>query len=181
MKISLRKLKKENLEMVMNWRMLPQITQNLYTDPKLNMKIQYEWFERVSNDKSVKYWIIQADDKSVGLLWLYCIDLINKRCEWGYFIGEDNYRGKGLARPLECNIYDYVFDILKLNKLHCEVFEFNDIVIKIHEKFGSEVEGVLKQHIYKNGQFYNAVCLGILSEKWHSIKNTYEYEKIDIE
>lgn len=181
MKIALRKLNKDDLEMVMNWRMTSHVTQNLFTDPKLNMELQYKWFESISNDESVKHWIIQAGDKPVGLLWLYCIDLINQRCEWGCFIGEDDYRGKGLGRPLECNIYDYVFDVLKLNKLYGEVLECNEIGIKIHEKFGFEVEGVLKQHICKNGQFYNVAYMAILSEKWHSIKNMYEYQKIEIE
>lgn len=50
-------------------------------------------------------------------------------------------------------MYDYVFNTLKLNKLCCEVFEFNRKVIEIHKKFGTEIEGILKQHICKTIHF----------------------------
>jgi len=68
-----------------------------------------------------------------------------------------------------------------LNKLCCEVFTFNEKVISIHEKFGSEIEGTLKQHILKNGQFYDIVSMAITKNKWINIKSDYEYEKILIE
>ena len=58
---------------------------------------------------------------------------------------------------------------------------FNEKVIYIHKKFGSEIEGVLRQHIYKNGQFYDVVIMAILKEKWDNIRKKYDYEKINIE
>lgn len=181
MDLRLRKLYKTDLELVMNWRMKPEITKNLYTDPKLTLEMQYKWFDKISDDDTVKYWIIEVDNNSAGLLWLYSIDRLNKKCEWGYFIGDDSYRGKGLGRPLECNVYDYVFNVLELNKLHCEVFAFNDMVVKIHEKFGSEIEGHHKQHIFKNGIFYDVVSMAITANKWSNIKSQHEYDIIAIE
>ena len=67
-----------------------------------------------------------------------------------------------------------------LNKLCCEVLAFNEKVIQIHEKFGSEIEGVFKQHIFKNNTFLDVVRMGILKEKWDEIKSQYEYRKIPI-
>lgn len=181
MQLSLRKIRKEQLEMIMKWRIKPNITCNLYTDPVLTLEIQKKWFKKINNDSSLRYWIIHYEDTPIGLLWLYGIDQVNKRCEWGYFIGEDDFRGRGLARTLECNIYDYVFNVMNLNKLHCEVFAFNEKVVSIHKKFGSDIEGVLKQHIYKQGKFFDIVCMGIIAEKWKNIKCNYQYEKIYIE
>jgi RimJ/RimL family protein N-acetyltransferase len=70
---------------------------------------------------------------------------------------------------------------LGLNKLCCEVLEFNDTVVQIHKKFGSELEGVFKQHIYKDGKFLNVVRMAILKEKWNTIRSQYEYKSILIE
>ncbi|MBP2027141.1 UDP-4-amino-4,6-dideoxy-N-acetyl-beta-L-altrosamine N-acetyltransferase [Acetoanaerobium pronyense] len=179
--LKLRKIKESDLRLIMEWRMKPSITENLYTDPILDIDKQKKWYKKIMNDVSVKYWIIEMESKAIGVIWLYQIDNHNKKCEWGYFIGDDSFRGKGIGRNLECNIYDFVFYKLNMNRLYCEVFNFNDRVIKIHEKFGSEVEGVFKDHIYKKGKFYDVTSMAILKSKWDMTRNDFKYEKIDIE
>lgn len=181
MSIKLRKITETSLPQIMHWRMLPEISQYMYTDPKLTMESQNHWFNRIRNDDNVRYWIIEVDDIEIGVLDIVDIDLTNLRCCWAYYIADGNFRGRGLGKILECNIYDYVFHRLNLNKLWCEVFTFNDSVIKIHQKFGSEIEGILRQHIFKNGQFYDVVRMGITKDKWNSIKDNYTYERIEIE
>lgn len=181
MNIILRNIQEADLEKIMNWRMLPEVTKYMYTDPELTIEDQKRWYKRISLDKNCKYWIIQVNNIDIGLMCLTEIDEKNSRCGWAYYIADTSFRGKGLAGILECNIYDYVFYELKLNKLWCEVLAFNEKVIYIHKKFGSEIEGVLRQHIYKNGQFYDVVIMAILKEKWDNIRKKYDYEKINIE
>lgn len=181
MSLELRKIKQDDLEMIMKWRMNPDVTKYMYTDPQLSIEKQLEWYDKVSDNTSEKYWLIVIDNTAIGVLNLTGIDERNKRCSWAYYIGDASFRGRGIARTLECNIYDYVFEFLGLNKLCCEVFTFNEKVISIHEKFGSEIEGTLKQHILKNGQFYDIVSMAITKDKWINIKSDYEYEKILIE
>lgn len=181
MSLTLRDINSDDLEKVMKWRMAPEVTRYMYTDPKLTIDKQLEWYEKIKDSRTERYWLIVIDDVAIGVINLAEIDLKNKRCSWAYYIGDTSFRGRGIARTLECNIYDYVFDVLGLNKLCCEVFTFNDKVISIHEKFGSEIEGTLKQHIYKNGQFHDIVSMAITKDKWTKIKSQYEYEKIIIE
>ena len=145
------------------------------------MDTQLKWFDSIQDNDSVKYWIIKFDGVKIGLINICDIDYKNKRCSWAYYIGDTSFRGKGIATLLECNIYDYVFDDLNLNKLCCEVLTFNEKVISIHEKFGSAIEGTLKQHIYKNGEFFDIVTMGITRDKWKNIKSNYNYGEILIE
>lgn len=181
MSLRLRKIKEQDLPMIIKWRTLPDVTKYMYTDPILNLDKQKEWFSKINIDKSSKYWIIEIDEVSIGLLSITEIDIVNKKCTWAYYIADISFRGRGIATLLECNIYDYVFNKLKLNKLCCEVFEFNDKVISIHKKFGTEVEGILKEHIIKNNEKFNVVVMGILNKKWNEIKGQYKYRKIEIE
>lgn len=181
MLLKLTKISIEDLELIMNWRMKPEITKYMYTDPILTLENQKKWFDSIQNDNSVKYWIIEYNQVKIGLINLYDIDYKNRRCSWAYYIGDTSFRGKGIGTMLECNIYDYVFNILELNKLSCEVFSFNEKVIFIHKKFGSIIEGILKQHIYKNGIYHDIVTMAIIKEKWEKIKGNYKYEKIFIE
>lgn len=181
MSLKLTKLTIEDLELIMNWRMKPEVTKYMYTDPILTLDSQKRWFNSIRNDNSTKYWIIQFDGVKIGLINLCDIDYRNKRCSWAYYIGDTSFRGKGIATMLEFNMYDYVFDILGFNKLCCEVFLFNDKVISIHEKFGSTIEGVFKEHIYKNEEFLDIVSMAITKTKWKEIKENYDYAKIFIE
>lgn len=181
MSLRLRKMKESDLEKVMNWRMLPEVTEYMYTDPVLNLEKQKIWFDKIKNSPSDLYWIVEMDNTDIGLICINNIDSTNRKCSWAYYIGDTSFRGRGIARALECNIYDYVFYNLNFNKLCAEVFEFNEKVVSIHKKFGSEIEGILKDHIFKNNKFYNVVTMAIFKDKWDEIKKYYEYEKIEIE
>ena len=179
--ISFKRIALDKLEKIMLWRMSPEVSAYMYTDPKLTLDDQIRWFEKITNDPKVSYWLIVVVGIDIGVLNLYDIDLHNKRCFWSYYIGEPWARGKGIARHLECNIYDYVFFKIGMNKLCCEVLEVNERVIQIHKKFGSEIEGIFKEHIFKNGRFLNVVRMAILKEKWTKIRSQYEYIPISIE
>lgn len=182
MPVSLRLIQQDDLPQVMGWRMLPEITQYMYTDPILDDRAQQRWFEHVSSSNNDLVWIIELDDgRAVGLLSVSGIDRKNSRCSWAYYIAEESGRGKGLAKPLECNIADFVFDRLGLHKLCCEVFSINDRVVDLHKRFGSKVEGVLREHIRKGDQVFDVVQMGLLRLDWLSLRETLKYSTIAID
>lgn len=183
MPCTLRLVGPEDLERVMRWRMLPEITRFMYTDPVLTLAHQQRWFERVRNDPSSRHWIIELTPSTqpVGLLSLSDIDLENRRCSWAYYIAEQAGRGIGLAKTLECNLCDHVFEVLDLNKLCCEVLAFNEKVVELHRRFGSQVEGIRRQHIRKSGEFHDVVVMSLLRDDWRALRPTLRYSKITIE
>lgn len=179
--LKLKKIKEHDLEKIMHWRMLPEVTEYMYTDPELNMDMQKKWFEKISNDNTCKYWTITVDDVAIGVIGITDIDLNNLRCNWNWYIGELDYRGKGIAHQVQCNICDYVFDKLKLNRLYSEVLVKNSHNINVHENCGYLIEGILKEHIVKHNKFYDVAVFGIIKSKWYSIKEDIVYDKIYIE
>lgn len=186
MSYRLRLLRESDLEMVMHWRMLPEVTKYMYTDPQLTMAQQQAWFQRVQASNRDVVWIIEipADNgsaKGVGVLSLSEIDPVNRRCAWAYYLGEVSARGMGLAKSLELSICSHVFDTLGFNKLWCEVFAFNDRVVALHEKFGSKVEGIARQHIFKNGEWHDVVRMGILKTEWEQVRQKWTWTPVSIE
>lgn len=173
-------LQEHHLDKVRYWRMLPEVTRYMYTDPIITPESQLEWFKKVDLDNSQTNWVVSVDNVDIGFVSLK-IDSINKRGFWAYYIGESEYLGKGIGKQIELNILNYVFESLNLHKLTCEVFEFNDKVIKIHEKYGSKVEGLLKEHVYKNNIPYNVVIMGILKDEWLKIKENFQIIHAEIE
>lgn len=171
----MRTVKEKDLEKIMYWRMLPEVTRFMYSDPVLTVNKQKEWFNTIQERHDCKYWIIVVNGCEAGVLNLSNIDNTNNSCSWGWYIGESSCKGLGIAPRIEINVYQYVFDILNLNRLHSEVFAFNRKVIKLHEKCGSIVEGLLKEYIRKNEQYYDVVVMGITASRWNQVKMSMPY------
>ena len=174
-----RPIREEELQMVMEWRMRPDITKFMYTDPQLTLETQKIWFYSLKERNDILTFMIEVDKVPSGIINITDIDHVNHRCSWGYYMAVKEKRSLPLAMAIEWNLYDYVFDELGMHKLEGEIFSFNKAVLRIHQMCGSEIEGVLKDHIYKNGQFYDVTTAGILKEKWKEIKKNKNYEQIE--
>ncbi len=176
MTLTFRTIRNSDLEMIMHWRMQPDVTRYMYSDPELTLTDQINWFQDISTDPGKTYWIINVDHKDVGLVGLYHIDMTHRRCEWGYYLASTDMRGKGIGKSVELNVLRYVFETLGLNKLCCQVFAWNTLVIDIHKKYGAVIEGTRRGHIYKNGTYEDIVEMGTLKQDWEKhIKDKIEY------
>ena len=68
MSVTLRKVTEGDLEQIMRWRMDPEITRYMNTDPKLTLEGQKKWFAKVQQDPDVSYWIIEIDGTAAGVI-----------------------------------------------------------------------------------------------------------------
>ena len=56
----------------------------------------------------------------------------------------------------------------------------NYIVVEIHKKYGSKIEGILRKHIFKQNEFIDVICIGILKEEWEDIKKQFDFQEVEI-
>ncbi len=179
----LRRIGTRDLEMVRQWRMMPEVTRYMFSDPVITPEEQLAWYERISRSRREVVWIIELTDGElpVGVLSLADIDRIHSRCSWAYYLASPAARGKGLGKLLECNLCDHVFLTMGLHRLWCEVLAFNDRVVKLHERFGSRVEGLLRQHIRKGNEVHDVVRMAILRHEWLEKRDSLNYSQIEID
>lgn len=171
---SLRDVRPEDKQMLLEWRNLPEVAKYMYTDHIITQEEHDRWFETAMKDPSRRYWIIVCDGKDVGLVNIYGIDHQNRRCTWAFYIASPDVRGKGVGSFVEYSILRYVFDELKLNKLCCEVLAFNEAVVNMHKGFGFKQEGLYREHIIKGGQPHDVVALAMLHSEWKELKPDIE-------
>ncbi|WP_295067024.1 UDP-4-amino-4,6-dideoxy-N-acetyl-beta-L-altrosamine N-acetyltransferase [Ruminococcus sp.] len=181
MNVIMTRLQESDLEMVMDWRMRPYITKFMNTDPILTLDKQKKWFESIKDRDNQINWIIRFDDRPIGLINVFDIDRINSRCSWGYYIAEKDARSLQLALYLEWSLYDYVFDVLKLHKLCNETFADNKQVIKLHIMCGGKEDGLMRQHICKNGIYHDISVGSIIAEEWFVKRKNTKYESFQFE
>ncbi len=178
---TLRKIQNDDLELIMEWRMSPEVTTYMNTDPELTLEGQKEWFASLDSNEKCKYWMILVDGKRAGLINLADINKETKVTSWAYYIGEMACRSMKLAISLEMSMYNYVFNVLGFNEVYGDVLSQNEWVIRLHEFCGAHIDHVDKDKIEKNGVSYNVAHVIMKKDDWKKVDGTFEYEKINFE
>ena len=114
-----------------------------------------EWDER----KTYSFTII-ADEEIAGQIFLENPSKDFGRYEIGFYIGKD-YWGKGIATEAIKQTVNFGFDKLKLYKIYADNDSDNPGSGRAMEKAGMKLEGILKNHTKKNGQFVDLLIWGI--------------------
>ena len=172
--ISLRDLRPDDEEMIYRWRNMPEVVRYMYTDRLIDRREHEGWFRRIQTDPTRRHWIITCDQEEVGVANLYAIDPVSRRCHWAFYIASPKARGKGVGTLTEYFVLQHVFEELNFNRLCCEVLSMNESVIRMHKEFGFVQEGVLRQHVMKEGRFMDVVSLAMLRQEWSTGKSQIE-------
>lgn len=176
--IIFRAIEEKDLPLMVQWRNNPDVNYYFYEHEPLSMPMQKKWFDNyLQHINTDKIFIIDeiASGNTIGMVSIYHIDWRNRKAEWGRLMLVGDIRGKGYGKEIEIMIYTYVFEHLNLNKLCCEVYAFNDKVVSTHEKMGSKIEGILRKHIFRHGEYQDIVVMGILREDYLALKAQGSY------
>jgi ribosomal-protein-alanine N-acetyltransferase len=98
---------------------------------------------------------IENDGVLVGGIGVEPQDGQRRHCaEIGYWLGQP-YWGQGIATSAVHKMTDYAFLELGFSRLYAPVLEPNRASMKVLEKCGYALEGILRNDIRKNDTFYN--------------------------
>jgi UDP-4-amino-4,6-dideoxy-N-acetyl-beta-L-altrosamine N-acetyltransferase len=164
--VSLRPLGLDDMTRILAWRNLPEVAAYMYTDHRISDPEHARWFAGAMNDETKRYWIIELDGEPVGLANLYDISTLQRRAYWAFYLADDRVRGKGVGSATERFVMRHVFEELGLDKLCCEVLATNEGVVKMHQRYGFVVDGVLRRHVIKAGERVDVVTMSLLRDDW---------------
>lgn len=178
MSFTVRPIEEKDLKDIMGWRMDPEITKYMNTNPKLTLEGQKKWFASISANSDVKYWIIEVDGQGAGVINLTGLNREDGVLGWAYYVGEKKLRSMKLALALEMSLYDYIFDELHKKSLKGDIFTLNKGVIQLHLLCGSKIVEEKKHHVCKEDIWYDVTFMEMTAEHWNEIRATKKYEKI---
>jgi RimJ/RimL family protein N-acetyltransferase len=98
----------------------------------------------------------------VGIISLQKIENVSKNAQIGYWVGK-KYWNAGIATESIRLLIRYAFQILRLHKLYANVLVTNRASIRVLEKNGMKIEGLLKDSVYKDHKFYDVALYYILN------------------
>ena len=110
--------------------------------------------------ESVVFAILDRADALVGAIGLR-LEPAHRRAELGYWIGVPHW-GRGYATEAVGAAIEFGFWSLGLNRIHARHFTRNPASGHVMQKAGMTLEGHERQHVFKNGQFEDLACYGIL-------------------
>lgn len=171
-RVYLRALNIEDHLKTYEWRQDPVykkgvVSQERYT----NLETEKKWMETIiqnhKSGKEVRLAIVENDtEEFIGMIYLTNINYINQTSSIGSLIGPHSFRGKGYIFDARLQLLKYAFNELGLNRISATILEDNKRSIKAVEKFGYVKEGVLRNAVFKNGEFKNLIAFSILKAEF---------------
>jgi RimJ/RimL family protein N-acetyltransferase len=174
-RILLRALENRDLDAL--WQAQQDFDLQLITDgdapPVSDVQTRAFWEDIIANPGvALRYFAIEplagntGEGQLVGACSLQQIDMRNRHAELGIFMISTQRRGQGYGTDAVQTLLSYAFDVVRLDKVHLGVYDFNEAGIRSYERVGFRYEGRLRQQIYYQGRYWDEWPMGILRAEW---------------
>ena len=130
--------------------------------------------------ETFKFWAICTNDDEqhiVGWASIAKIDKINRSAETHSIVIADPEFNDGLAwLETVLFMFKYAFEDLNLNRLYGVSLLGHKMSNKIGPLMFMQTEGILRQAVFKNNQYYDLHYSGILKDEYFAHKEAGDYE-----
>lgn len=166
-RIKLKLIKKYNHKLIKDLLIIrneKNIRDNMINKSVIKSKKHFIWAKNTISDKEKNIYIINIDNNLAGAIIIDQIKKKHKRANWAFYLSNKFQNNYGAL--VEYIFLNFFFKNKKFNKLNCVVLSNNQKVVNMHQKFGFNIEGEIKDYILRNKTYINLYLLGINKEKW---------------
>jgi len=119
-----------------------------------------EWLETGSSQTDRLLFIIadRQDDQPLGFIQVSDLDLVDGHANLGICL-LSQARSRGLGGQAITLLADYLHKQWRLRKIYLRVRSDNTAAIRCYEKAGFERCGLLRQHVFVEGQWHDVVLM----------------------
>ena len=165
-RIFLRALEISDYLLINEWRNNPKL--NYYLGGNIFLVSSEREKKSIENkifDDSKNIYFAICDNESnelIGYSSINDIDLRNLKALWGGTLIGEKFLGKGYGLESAKLILNFLFDQYPVNKCYAYCLETHPATIKLFNSLGFKKDGVLREEVYKNGEFKNVLLFSIL-------------------
>ena len=164
--VYLRALERDDLERTHRWHNDPALYETVAGAFRyVSRATEEEWLcqkQAFSSQEVNLALCLTSDSTHIGNIYLRNINWVARHAEVaGLFIGEPEQRSKGYGTAALRLLIQHAFRDLGLLRLYAFILEENQPARRVIEKCGFIVEGRLRRHAYKNGEFKNVLVVGL--------------------
>ena len=158
----------ESIEQLREWRNNPELRKYFREYREISKPMQDNWYKNrvLDNPNQVDFEIHdKVSGKFIGHCGLYYINWVNRTAEFTVYLGDFDFRGKGIGKDALITLFNYGFKDLNLNRIWCEVYT-NNKALGVYESIGFVKEGVMRETYFNDGKYWDSTILSILRHEW---------------
>ncbi len=129
---------------------------------------------REKEEDKLQFTIVdRLSEKPIGRIYISHLDKETDSLDiTRIYIGDDNYKGRGLGREAMCLLLDYCFIHLHMERITLDHLTANEAGGKFFEKLGFTYEGILRNAGKKEGRYVDFHLMSMLrSEYFEKLRN----------
>ena len=160
---------KDDLPYLTRWINDEEVWQFLKLSLPMSESAETAWLEGLDKRKDTDIILVIVDKKTgkpIGSMGIHRINWKDRRAATGALIGDKRYWGKGYGTEAKMLLLNYAFNTLNLRKVCSAALAFNERSVAYSKKCGYREEGVLKEHLFKKGRYWDEVLLAVFREDW---------------
>jgi len=120
---------------VRRWRNSEHVSRFMLSRHMITKKEHLKWIDSLKGNAKQKLWMVFVDKTPIGSVYLKNSDYNQLTSEWGFYIGESNYRGKGLGKRILYKFLETFFDTMGFKVLYTRVLSDNTVALHIYRAF----------------------------------------------
>ena len=166
MAITIRQFEEKDIPAKVRWVNDPKNNTYLHYDLPLQEDKTLLWFDSHKGEDTRYDAVIEADGVPVGLIGLLDVDQKNKKAEYYILLGENSYKGKGIAKKASELLLDHAFNTLHLNRVYLYTEVENISAQRLFERVGFKEEGRVRQDLFSKERFVDRIMYGLLQNDY---------------
>jgi len=170
--VSLRKMHKGDLFMLLGLKQ--ESWWGTHQTIICNIEDQQRWYESIPSNQL--FMIAMKNGESIGISVYTDIDYINQSLNISGSILKSKRGDYELVKAaFSCGL-DFGFEMLNMRRIGAEVLEYHAAAYKLEVgHLGFKVEGRRRKAVYKCGEYYDSICLGLLRDEWNQQDRVKSY------
>jgi RimJ/RimL family protein N-acetyltransferase len=168
----LRPAERDDLPLFVRWFDDARTSRTLSAAAPMSLAMEEDWFERiVANQGRDGYHFVICrldDDRPIGTIGLFDLDLRNGNAGLGISIGDPADTGQGYGTDAMRALVGWAFDMLRLERIWLDVYAFNPRARVVYERLGFVHEGTSRHGAFRFGEYVDLDRMSILAGEWRS-------------
>ena len=159
-------------ERVRVWRNSLRIRKFMISQNEIAVEEHRAWLSRLLKDGGSQIVRVAfCADVPIGIITLKDIDRKSERSDWGIYIGESGYEGRGFGREMLDDLLSWGFEEEGLNRLFTSVTADNAPAIGMYLRAGFHFEGRFEKHIIRSdGEKVDLLWVALFRPDWRMMR-----------
>ena len=158
--VELRKLREDDCNLIFSWISNPELRKMTGTRGEPDKESHIHWFHQKMMDTKNAIYMMMYEGVPVGLIGTNEINTLDKNANIYLYVGDNSYRKKGIAYQAVNQLIDILVAEYHCHKITATIRSYNEPSIHLFTKCGFVCEGMQKDQIIYDGEYYDRLLFG---------------------